>query len=74
MPSTAQEISMPRTSATPCAGTAAAASDQPAVVSWSVIATTSSPAAAAAATSSSGASVPSDAEEWACRSMRTRSA
>src|SRR3954469_3418987 len=46
---------------------------QPAVVSWSVIATTSSPAFAAAATSPAGESVPSEAVEWACRSMRIAS-
>src|SRR5918999_6173139 len=51
---------------------AAAASVQPTVVSWSVIARTSTPAAAATATSSAGLSVPSDAVEWACKSMRGR--
>jgi hypothetical protein len=35
-----------------------------------VMATTSSPAAAAAVTSSAGVSVPSDAVECACRSIR----
>jgi hypothetical protein len=34
------------------------------------MATTSSPAAAATATSPAGLSVPSDAVEWVCRSIR----
>ena len=52
------------------AGSAAAAASHPPVVSWSVSATTSSPAAAAAATTAAGESVPSDAVECVCRSMR----
>ena len=62
------ENSAPRTSRIP-GGSAAAASAQPPVVSWSVIASTSTPARCAAATSSPGESVPSDAVEWVCRSM-----
>ena len=65
---------MPGTTVRP-AGRAASAADQPAVVSWSVSATTSSPAPRAVASSSAGLSVPSDTEEWVCRSIRiTRSA
>ena len=67
------DTSVPRTSAMPCRRAAAAACDQPAVVSWSVRATTSSPAAAASATTCAGAPVPSDAVEWVWRSMRTAS-
>ena len=70
MPSYTQEISAPRTSRSPD-GSASVASAQPRVVSWSVSATTSRPAAAAARTRSAGVSVPSEAELWVWRSMRT---
>ncbi|CAM5724311.1 hypothetical protein SFUMM280S_11044 [Streptomyces fumanus] len=69
-PSIRQDSSAPVTSVSP-SGSAAIASACPRVVSWSVSATTSSPAAAALRTSSAGVSVPSDAVEWQCRSMRT---
>src|SRR5690349_16404615 len=62
------ENSAPRISRIP-GGSAAAASPQPPVVSWSVIASTSTPARWAAATSSAGESVPSEAVEWVCRSI-----
>src|SRR4051794_13015963 len=68
-----QDSSMPGTIVSP-GGRAASTAAQPAVVSWSVSATTSRPAAAAVAISSAGRSVPSDTEEWVCRSMRTASA
>ena len=55
----------------PARAAAATASACPPVVSWSVSATTSRPAAAALRTSSAGVSVPSEAVEWVCRSMRT---
>src|SRR4051812_43662124 len=51
-------------------GRAASARAQPPVVSWSVSATTSRSAAAALAMSSAGVSVPSETEEWVCRSIR----
>src|SRR4051812_44741758 len=70
-PGTTQENSAPRTSNMPV-GSVAAAALHPLVVSWSVRATTSRPAAAAAATSSTGESVPSEAVEWVCRSIRGR--
>src|SRR4051794_26911980 len=71
MPSSAtHEISAPRTRVSPL-GSASTASAQPPVVSWSVSATTSSPAARALRTNSAGASVPSEAVLWVCRSMRT---
>ncbi|GAA1339671.1 hypothetical protein GCM10009635_51130 [Actinocatenispora thailandica] len=60
---------MPGTSVVP-AGTAAAASAQPAVESWSVSATTSSPTCPASLINPAGESVPSLAEECTCRSMR----
>jgi hypothetical protein len=60
---------MPGTTVSP-GGRAASATDQPAVVSWSVSATTSRPAARAVASNSAGLSVPSDTEEWVCRSIR----
>src|SRR3712207_5646416 len=62
---------MPGRSATPTAGTAWVAAAHPDVVSWSVSATTSSPAAAATPRTASGESVPSEAVECTCRSMRT---
>src|SRR5919107_2298633 len=65
------DSSMPGTTVRP-GGRAASAADQPAVVSWSVSATTSSPAPRAVARSSAGVSVPSDTEEWVCRSIRIR--
>ena len=54
------------------AGTAQAASSQPAIVSWSVSPTTSRPALAAAAMRAAGESVPSEQAEWVWGSMRTR--
>src|SRR3954452_11371371 len=72
MPQACVEISTPGTSVTPVRGTAAAASSQPAVVSWSVSATTSSPAWAASASTSDGGDVPSEAVEWTWRSIRTQ--
>ncbi|GAA3133057.1 hypothetical protein GCM10017687_56340 [Streptomyces echinatus] len=69
-PSTRQDSSAPVTRVSP-SGSAPIASAYPRVVSWSVSATTSSPAAAAWRTSSAGVSVPSEAVEWQCRSMRT---
>src|SRR5690242_14488818 len=60
---------MPGTRVSP-RGSSAAAAAHPSLVSWSVRATTSRPAAAAAATSPAGVSVPSDTEEWVCRSIR----
>src|SRR3977135_2180484 len=66
------DSSAPGTSVSP-GGSAAAGSPQPAVVSWSVIATTSRPARAAASTRPAGVSVPSEAVEWVCRSMRIAS-
>ena len=68
------ETSMPGTSVTPWARAAALASTQPRVVSWSVSARVSSPAATAWATTTAGASVPSLAEEWVCRSIATGTA
>ena len=70
-PGATQENSAPRTSDMP-AGSTAAAALHPLVVSWSVSARTSRPAAAAAATTPAGESVPSEAVEWVCRSMRGR--
>ena len=70
-PSAAQEISVPRSRATPANGTAWAASCQPAIVSWSVRPTTSRPAPAAFAMSSAGESVPSEQAEWVWGSIRT---
>jgi hypothetical protein len=55
----------------PTSAAAAAASDQPSAVSWSVRATTSSPASAALRISVRGSSVPSLTDEWVWRSMRT---
>ncbi len=69
-PSTRQDSSAPVTSVRP-SGSASTASRCPPTVSWSVSAMTSRPAAAALATSSAGVSVPSEAVEWVCRSMRT---
>jgi hypothetical protein len=69
MPPASVEISVPRTSATPVALTALAASSQPAVVSWSVSAITSTAARWAARISSPGVSVPSEHVECVCRSM-----
>src|SRR5947209_19446094 len=71
MPRACVEISVPGTRVTPVAGTAAAASAQPAVVSWSVRATTSSPAEAASSSTAAGGEVPSEAVEWTWRSIRT---
>src|SRR4051794_29265726 len=71
MPRAWVEISVPGTRVTPVAGTAAAASAQPAVVSWSVRATTSSPAEAASSSTAAGGEVPSEAVEWTWRSIRT---
>jgi flavin reductase (DIM6/NTAB) family NADH-FMN oxidoreductase RutF len=51
-------------------GRAAIASSQPPVVSWSVRAITSRPALAASPMTAAGVSVPSEAVEWVCRSMR----
>src|SRR3954447_16568595 len=62
---------MPGTTVSP-GGRAASATDQPAVVSWSVSAMTLRPAARAVASSSAGVSVLSDTEEWVCRSIRIR--
>ncbi len=69
-PSRRQESSAPVTRVSP-SGSAAIASAWPRVVSWSVSATTSRPVAAALRTNWAGVSVPSDAVEWVCRSMRT---
>src|SRR4051795_291496 len=71
MPRAWVEISVPGTRVTPVAGTAAAASAQPAVVSWSVRATTSSPAEAASSSTAAGGEGPSEAVECTGRSIRT---
>src|SRR4051794_25814717 len=63
---------MPGTKVMPVSRAVAAASSQPAAVSWSVSATTSSPAATASRTSSRGELVPSERLEWVWRSIRTR--
>ena len=70
MPSAEHEISTPRSSATPVSPPAAAASSQPAKVSWSVRPTMDRPASRAARISWAGASVPSEQDEWVCGSMR----
>ena len=60
---------MPGTNVTP-SGRRPASCSAPATVSWSVRAKTSIPAALAFSASRSGVSVPSDAVECICRSIR----
>ena len=60
---------MPGTTVRP-RGRARSAAAHPSVVSWSVRATTSRPARRAVSMRVAGSSVPSDTEEWACRSIR----
>src|SRR4051812_22663722 len=60
---------MPGTTVSP-RGRLRSATAQPSVVSWSVSATTSRPARRAVSIRVAGSSVPSDTEEWACRSIR----
>jgi hypothetical protein len=63
------EISAPRTRPTWYRPAASAASGQPDVVSWSVMASVVMPASAATSTSRAGESVPSDAVECVWRSI-----
>ena len=68
------ESSMPGISPMPTSRAVAIASAQPAVESWSVSASPASPASDASATTAPGVCVPSDTEEWVCRSNRPRTA
>ncbi len=71
LPRRLHDTSMPGTSRMPCARAASLASAQPSVVSWSVRASVLSPASTARCTTTDGASVPSLAVEWVCRSIAT---
>ena len=70
VPEDEHDISAPRMRLTPVCATAAAASSQPVVVSWSVSAIASSPACAAMARSCAGVSVPSEYALWVWGSIR----